>query len=391
MKRLNCWPLANSKYRNMAINKRDYYEVLGVTRSATDQDLKKSYRRLAHQHHPDKNQSDPEAEEKFKEAAEAYAVLSNPEQRQRYDRFGHAGVSSSAANAAWGAPGFGGIEDILGDLFGFGDVFGAAGRTGSRRSAAQRGADLRYDLEITLEQAAVGMTAQLRIPKMETCESCSGSGALPGTKPETCRTCQGAGQVRFQQGFFSVSRTCSACRGAGQVINSPCESCRGAGRVEREKSIEVRIPAGVETGSRLRLQAEGESGMLGGPAGDLYVVIHVAEHEEFERQGNNLYASVPVTFAQAALGAEISVKTLSGDQSLKVPAGTQTGTVFRVRGQGMPVLGGRGKGDLFVSVSVITPTTLTREQRKILEQLAKIETQDLEDKKLVDKVRDIFG
>jgi molecular chaperone DnaJ len=375
----------------MAINKRDYYEVLGVTRSATDQDLKKSYRRLAHQHHPDKNQSDPEAEERFKEAAEAYAVLSNPEQRQRYDRFGHAGVSSSAANAAWGAPGFGGIEDILGDLFGFGDVFGAAGRTGSRRSAAQRGADLRYDLEITLEQAAVGMTAQLRIPKMETCESCSGSGALPGTKPETCRTCQGAGQVRFQQGFFSVSRTCSACRGAGQVINSPCESCRGAGRVEREKSIEVKIPAGVETGSRLRLQAEGESGMLGGPAGDLYVVIHVAEHEQFERQGNNLYASVPVTFAQAALGAEISVKTLSGDQSLKVPAGTQTGTVFRVRGQGMPVLGGRGKGDLFVSVSVITPTTLTREQRKILEQLAKIETQDLEDKKLVDKVRDIFG
>src|SRR5712664_3891109 len=263
MKRLNCWPLVNSKHSNMAINKRDYYEVLGVTRSATEQDLKTSYRRLAHQFHPDKNQSDPAAEEKFKEAAEAYAVLSNAEQRQRYDRFGHAGVSSSAANAAWRAPGFGNIEDILGDLFGFGDVFGAGGRTGSRRSSAQRGADLRYDLEITLEQAAVGMTAQLRIPKLETCESCSGSGAAPGTKPETCNTCQGAGQVRFQQGFFSVSRTCSACRGAGQVINSPCEGCRGAGRVEREKSIEVRIPAGVETGSRLRLQAEGESGMQG--------------------------------------------------------------------------------------------------------------------------------
>lgn len=375
----------------MATNKRDYYEVLGVTRSATEQDLKKAYRRLAHQFHPDKNQTDPEAEEKFKEAAEAYAVLSNSEQRQRYDRFGHAGVSSSAANAAWGAPGFGGIEDILGDLFGFGDVFGAGGRPGSRRSPAQRGADLRYDLEISLEQAALGMTAQLRIPKMETCETCSGSGAAPGTKPETCHTCQGAGQVRFQQGFFSVSRTCSNCRGNGQVISSPCESCRGAGRVEREKSIEVRIPAGVETGSRLRLQAEGESGMLGGPPGDLYVVIHVAEHEEFERQGNNLYASVPITFAQAALGAEVRVKTLDGDQSLKVPPGTQTGTVFRVRGQGMPVLGGRGKGDMFVSVSVITPTTLTREQRKLLEQLAKVETQDLEDKKLVDKVRDIFG
>jgi molecular chaperone DnaJ len=375
----------------MAINKRDYYEVLGVNRSASDQDLKKAYRRLAHQYHPDKNQTDPEAEEKFKEAAEAYGILSNAEQRQRYDRFGHAAVSSSAASAAWGAPGFGGIEDILGDLFGFGDVFGAAGRGGSRRSAAQRGADLRYDLEITLEQAAEGMTAQLRIPKLETCETCTGSGAKPGTKPEVCRTCQGAGQVRFQQGFFSVSRTCSSCRGVGQVISSPCETCRGTGRVEHEKSIEVKIPAGVETGSRLRLQSEGESGTLGGPPGDLYVVIHVAEHEEFERQGNNLYAAVPITFAQAALGSEVKVKTLHDEESLKVPAGTQTGTVFRVRGQGMPVLGGRGKGDLFVSVSVITPTSLNREQRKLLEQLAKIETEDLQDKRLVDKVRDIFG
>src|SRR6267378_2483044 len=374
----------------MAINKRDYYEVLGVTRSATDQDLKSAYRRLAHQHHPDKNQGDPHSEDKFKEAAEAYAVLSDTEQRRRYDRFGHAGVSSGAG-AAWGAPGFSGIEDILGDLFGFGDVFGAGARSGSRRSSAQRGADLRYDLEITLEQAAVGMTAQLRIPKLETCETCKGSGAAEGTKAETCRTCEGAGQVRFQQGFFSVSRTCGSCRGAGQVINSPCEACRGAGRVEQERSIEVKIPAGVETGSRLRLQREGESGVYGGPPGDLYVVIHVAEHEQFERQGNNLYASVQVTFAQAALGAEVGVKTLTGDQSLKVPAGTQTGTVFRVRGQGMPVLGGRGRGDLFVSVSVVTPTMLTREQRKLLEQLEKIETRDLEDKNIADKVRDIFG
>jgi len=374
----------------MAINKRDYYEILGVTRSATDQDLKSAYRRLAHQHHPDKNQGNPHSEDKFKEAAEAYTVLSDPEQRRRYDRFGHAGVSS-AASAAWGAPGFGGIEDILGDLFGFGDVFAAGGRAGGRRSGAQRGADLRYDLEINLEQAAVGMTAQLRIPKLETCETCNGAGSAPGTQPEACRTCEGAGQVRFQQGFFSVSRTCGTCRGTGQVITSPCENCRGAGRVEREKSIEVKIPAGVETGSRLRLQREGESGAYGGPAGDLYVVIHVAEHEHFERQGNNLYASVPVSFAQAALGAEIDVKTLNGEQPLKVPAGTQTGTVFRVRGQGMPVLGGRGRGDLFVSVSVVTPRSLTREQRKLLEQLAKIETTDLEDKKLVDKVRDIFG
>jgi len=374
----------------MPVNKRDYYEILGVTRAASEQDLKSAYRRLAHQHHPDKNQGDPHAEEKFKEAAEAYAVLSDPEQRRRYDRFGHAGVSS-AASAAWGAPGFGGIEDILGDLFGFGDVFGGAGRATSRRSAQQRGADLRYDLEITLEQAAAGMTAQLRIPKLETCEKCHGSGAKPGTQPETCRTCEGAGQVRFQQGFFSVSRTCGACRGTGQVINSPCDTCHGAGRVEQEKSIEVKIPAGVETGSRLRLQREGESGAYGGSPGDLYVVIHVAEHEQFERQGNNLYASVPITFAQAALGSEISVKTLKGDQSLKIPAGTQTGTVFRVRGQGMPVLGGRGRGDLFVAVSVVTPTMLTREQRRLLEQLASVETKDLEDKKLSDKVRDIFG
>jgi molecular chaperone DnaJ len=373
----------------MASNKRDYYEVLRVTRTATEQDLKSAYRRLAHQYHPDKNQGDAGSEEMFKEAAEAYAVLSDPEQRQRYDRFGHAGVAT-ATGAAWGAPGFGNIEDILGDLFGFGDVFGG-GRTGSRRSSAQRGADLRYDLEITLEQAAVGMTAQLRIPKLETCETCKGSGAKEGTQSEVCRTCEGAGQVRFQQGFFSVSRTCASCRGAGQVINSPCEACRGSARVEREKQIEVKIPAGVETGSRLRLQREGESGAFGGPPGDLYVVIHVAEHDQFERQGNNLYASVPVTFAQAALGSEIKVQTLNGDQSLKVPAGTQTGTVFRVRGQGMPVLGGRGRGDLFVAVSVITPTMLTREQRKLLEQLAQIETPDLEDKKLVDKVRDIFG
>src|SRR5437870_3366125 len=370
--------------------KRDYYEVLSVGRSASEPELKSAYRRLAVQHHPDKNPDDPQAEDKFKEAAEAYAVLSDPEQRRRYDRFGHAGVSS-AAGAAWGAPGFSNIEDILGDLFGFGDVFGAGARAGSRRSVAQRGADLRYDLEITLEQAAVGMTAQLRIPKLETCETCKGSGAAAGTKPETCRTCEGAGQVRFQQGFFSVSRTCGNCRGTGRVITSPCEKCRGAGRVERENQIEVKIPAGVETGSRLRLQGEGESGAYGGVPGDLYVVIHVGEHEDFERQGNNLYSSVPVTFAQAALGAEIKVKTLSGENSLKIPAGTQTGTVFRVRGQGMPVLGSRGRGDRLASVSVVPPTLSPPDQRYLLHRLSRIETKDLEDKKLSEKVRDIFG
>jgi len=373
------------------MSKRDYYEVLGVSRTSTEQEIKSSYRRLALQHHPDKNPNDTEAEDRFKEAAEAYSILSDAEQRRRYDRFGHSGVSSGAG-AAWGAPGFSGLEDILGDLFGFGDVFGTGGgRGGGRRTAAQRGADLRYDLEISLEDAANGLTAPLRIPKLETCVACEGAGAAPGTKPETCQTCAGAGQVRYQQGFFSVARTCGACRGAGRVIKTPCPDCKGAGRVENEKTMEVKIPAGVETGSRLRIQGEGEAGVHGGPAGDLYVVIHTSEHERFERQGSNLYSSMPITFGQAALGAEIEVPTLEGEQGLKVPAGTQTGTVFRVKGKGMPVLGGRGRGDLYVAVTVVTPTTLTREQRKLLEQLAQVETRDLEDKGLVEKVRDIFG
>jgi len=374
------------------MSKRDYYEILSVSRTATDQEIKSAYRRLAVKYHPDKNPNDATAEEKFKEAAEAYSVLSDAQQRQRYDRFGHAGVSSSAAGGAgnWGAPGFGGIEDILGDLFGFGDVFGG-GRGGARRSNAQRGADLRYDLEITLEEAATGMTAQLRIPRLETCETCKGSGAKEGTQPETCSTCAGSGQVRYQQGFFSVARTCHVCRGAGRVVKDPCATCNGAGRVEREKQMEVKIPAGVETGSRLRVSGEGESGTQGGAPGDLYVVIHVAEHDQFERQGSNLYEAVPITFAQAALGADLMVKTLDGEEKLKIPTGTQTGTVFRLRGKGMPALGGRGRGDLFVSVTVLTPTSLTREQRRLLEQLAEVESKDLEDKGLVDKVRDIFG
>ena len=366
------------------MSKRDYYEVLGVNRTASDQEIKSAYRRLAVRFHPAKNPDAASAEEKFKEAAEAYGVLADPDQRQRYDRFGHAAVSSGAGQS-WGAPGFGGIEDILGDLFGFGDVFGA------HRAAAQRGADLRYDLEITLEEAYSGMTAQLRIPRLETCETCKGNGAAPGTQPETCNNCGGTGQVRYQQGFFSVARTCQACRGAGRVVKNPCLDCRGAGRIEREKQMEVRIPAGVETGSRLRVQGEGESGTQGGPSGDLYVVIHLAEHQRFERQGSNLYASLPITFAQAALGSDVFVGTIDGEEKIKIPNGTQTGTVFRIKAKGMPVLGGRGRGDLFVSVSVITPTSLTREQRKLLEQLAVVENKDLEDKGLVDKVRDIFG
>ncbi len=374
------------------MSKRDYYEVLEINRSATEAEIKSAYRRLAVRFHPDKNPGDKAAEEKFKEAAEAYSVLSDAEQRGRYDRFGHQGVASGAG-VNWGAQGFGGIEDILSDLFGFGDVFGGGTRSGGggRRNVAQRGADLRYDLEIALEDAAKGMTAQLRIPRLESCTTCKGTGAKAGTEPETCATCSGVGQVRYQQGFFSVARTCGACRGTGRIIKQPCGDCRGAARVEREKEMEVKIPAGVETGSRLRLVGEGEGGAQGGPTGDLYVVIHVKEHERFERQGSNLYTSVPITFAQAALGSEITVETLTAEQALKIPAGTQTGTVFRLKGQGMPVLGGRGHGDLYVSVTLRTPSTLTREQRRLLEELSKIEDRDLADKGLMDKVRDIFG
>jgi molecular chaperone DnaJ len=371
------------------MSKRDYYEVLGVGKGAGEQELKSAYKRLARQFHPDLNPGNGEAEEKFKEVAEAYAVLSNPEQRARYDRYGHAGVSSAGA-PNWGASGFGNIEDIF-DLFGIGEMFG--GRTASgRRTAAQRGSDLRYDLEISLEEAAEGVTAQLRIPRLEACDTCAGTGAKGGAQPEACTTCGGRGEVLYKQGWFAVPRRCAACGGAGRVVENPCETCRGAGRVEREKQMEVKIPAGVETGSRLRIAGEGEGGAQGGPAGDLYVVINVKEHELFERQGANLYAAVPVTFAQAALGAEIDVPTLSGQESLKIPAGTQTGTVFRLKGKGMTVLGGRGHGDLFVSVTLRTPTTLTREQRKLLEELSRIEDHDLEENKtLRDKVRDIFG
>ncbi len=372
------------------MSKRDYYEILGVSRTATEVEIKSAYRKLAVQYHPDKNPGNQEAEEKFKEAAEAYSVLSDAQKRGAYDRFGHAGVGAGAGGAGGGFnAGFSNIEDIF-DLFGFGDMFGgAAGRGG--RSSAQRGADLRYDLEITLEEAATGKEQKLRIPRLETCEECDGRGTEKGTEPETCITCNGSGQTRYQQGFFSVMRTCPNCGGKGQIIKSPCKNCRGAGRVEKEKSLEIKIPAGVETGSRLRIGGEGEAGANGGPTGDLYVVIHVAEHETFERQGANLYASVPISFAQAALGAEIEVKTLDGAETLKVPAGTQTGTVFRIKSQGMPVLGGRGKGDLFVAVTLVTPKTLTKEQRKLLEQLAEIEDKDFEDESFMDKVRNIFG
>ena len=364
--------------------KRDYYEVLGVTRTSTEAEIKRAYRSLAVQYHPDKNPDDPAAEDKFKEAAEAYAVLSDAQKRAAYDRFGH---QAGGAGAGGFDPGFSNIEDIF-DMFGFGDMFGGRG---ARRTTVQRGSDLRYDLEIALEDAATGKDEKLRIPRLEKCDECSGTGAEKGTTAETCITCRGSGQTQYQQGFFSVMRTCANCQGKGQIIKSPCKKCRGAGRVEKEKTIEIKIPAGVETGSRLRVTAEGEAGVNGGPSGDLFIVLHVKEHDQFERQGANLYSAVPVTFAQAALGADIKVKTLDGEEDLKVPAGTQTGTVFRVKGKGMPNLAARGHGDLFVAVTLVTPKTLTKEQRKLLEQLAEIEDVDFSDESFIDKVRNIFG
>jgi molecular chaperone DnaJ len=367
-------------------SKRDYYEVLGVQRGATEQELKQAYRRLAIKFHPDKNPGDSEAEERFKEIAEAYQVLSQSELRARYDRFGHAGVGSTAgAGAGQGFPGF---EELF-DIFGIGDIFG--GRQG-QRAGSRRGSDLRYDIEITLEEAAAGVKTKIRVPRLETCEICHGSGAAEGSHPTRCNTCAGTGHVRYQQGFFSVSRTCSTCRGTGKVIKDACRECRGEGRVEREKTLEIKMPAGVDNGSRLRITGEGEAGEHGAHRGDLYVIVHVKEHDVFERRDANLYCTIPISFTQAALGAELTAPTLDGEEKLHVSEGTQAGTVFRLKGKGMPVLGGRGRGDLFVSVNVITPTGLSREQRRLLEELAKLEGDGhQEDRGIIDKVKDIFG
>jgi molecular chaperone DnaJ len=369
-------------------SKRDYYDVLGCRRDASDQELKQAYRRLAIKYHPDKNPGDEEAEERFKEIAEAYQVLSQPEIRARYDRFGHAGLGAGAAAGGGFGAGFPGFDDILSDLFGLGEMFGGRG---GRRSGPSRGSDLRYDIEITLGEAAKGFKTKIKIPRLEQCDSCRGSGAAEGTTPARCSTCSGSGQVRYQQGFFSVSRTCSACRGAGRIIRDPCKECRGAGRVERERSMEIKIPAGVDSGSRLRIAGEGEGGEAGGPRGDLYVVIHIKEHEVFERREANLYCTKSISFSRATLGGETSVKTLDGEETLRVPSGTQTGTVFRLRGHGMPTIGGHGRGDLFVAVNIVTPTSLSREQRRLLEEFSALESEETgQDKGLFDKVRESF-
>jgi molecular chaperone DnaJ len=381
------------------VSKRDYYEVLGVTRTATDVEIKSAYRKQAMNYHPDRNPGDHAAEERFKECAEAYAVLADSEKRSLYDRFGHAGVGSPASGG-FDPTVFSGFEDILGglgDIFGFGDLFGG----GRRRGGPQRGGDLRYDLEITFEEAARGTETTIQIPRQENCETCRGSGAAPGSSPTVCSQCRGMGQVRFQQGFFTVARTCPQCRGTGKLITKPCQSCRGAGRVNKERKIGVKIPAGIATGQQLRLQNEGDGGSAGGPPGHLFVVVHVQEHEFFRRDGLNLFCEIGVNFTTLALGGEIQVPTLDGTEIVKVPEGTQTGTTLRLRGKGMPDVGGRGKGDLLATVQVQTPKKLSREQRQLLEQLAKVLPKEKfeprthgseeEDRNLFDRVKDMFG
>jgi molecular chaperone DnaJ len=381
------------------VSKRDYYEILGVTRTSTDVEIKSAYRKLALKHHPDRNPGDKAAEEKFKEAAEAYAVLADTDKRHMYDRFGHAGLGG-AATGGFDPTVFTGFEDILGglgDIFGIGDIFGPGGR---RRGGPQRGSDLRYDLEISFEESARGTETSIQIPRQETCDTCKGSGAAAGSQPTTCPQCQGRGQLRYQQGFFTVARTCGQCRGTGTVIAKPCATCKGQGRVPKERKITVRIPAGIATGQRLRLSGEGEAGPGGGPSGDLYVVIHVQEHAFFQRENNDLYCEIPVNFTTVALGGEVRVPTLEGEEAFTVPEGTASGATFRLRGRGVPDVSGRGRGDLLFTIRVVTPKKLSKDQKKLLEQLAATlpkeqfeptPVEDGHDKGLFGKVKDIFG
>ena len=345
------------------MSKRDYYEVLGVGRDAGDGDLKKAYRRLAMKYHPDRNPDDADAEEKFKEASEAYEILSDAEKRRAYDQFGHAGVDPSQG----GAGGFS-FEGNFGDIFGdvFGDIFGG-GRGG--RGGPARGSDLRYNMRLDLEQAVNGDTVEIRIPVLAGCEDCDGSGSAPGTSPVTCPDCQGAGQVRTSQGLFAIQQTCPRCRGQGRIITDPCRGCGGAGRKEKPKTLSVKVPAGVDTGDRIRLTGEGEAGPQGGPPGDLYVQVEVNDHPIFVREGRHLYCEVPISFPDAALGGELEVPTLDGRVKLKIPPETQTGKVFRLRGKGVTQVRGGGIGDLLCKVVVETPVKLTDEQKKLLEQL----------------------
>jgi len=346
----------------MSAGPRDYYEVLGVPRDATEAEIKKAYRQLALQCHPDRNPNNREAEERFKEVNEAYAVLSDQDKREQYDRFGR-------VDGAVGDFNFAGFGDLFGDLF-EGFFGGTAGRP--RGGRGRRGADLRYDLEITLEEAARGVETKIQIPRREPCEACKGSGLEPGTRRATCPTCQGHGQVRFTQGFLTVGRTCPQCGGEGTLVKSPCKECRGQGRIEREHLLKVRIPPGVEHGSQIRLQGEGEAGLRGGASGDLYVVISIKEHDLFTRHGDDLLSQLPLSFPQAALGAEVGVPTLDGPASLRIPPGTQNGDILRLKGKGMPNLRGFGGGDLLFQVVVEVPTKLTAKQRAALEEFERV-------------------
>jgi len=365
--------------------------VLGVTRTCTEQELKSAYRKLALQFHPDRNPNNPDAEDKFKEVSEAYAILADSEKRAAYDRYGHSGLGGSGQSSGFDASGFQDLSDIFGEFFGFGDAFG--GGSSRRRNRVQRGADLREDLPLEFEEAFFGTETKVVVRRHEACEECRGSGAAAGKGPTTCKSCAGRGQVRYQQGFFSIARTCGACQGTGSVITDPCPKCKGEGRILRQRTVDARVPAGVEDGTRIRFSGAGEVGQFGGPAGDLYVVLHVKEHPFFERDGNDLHCVVPISVTQAAMGAEISVPTMEGQHALKIPDGTQPGTAFRIKNKGVPVLNGHGRGDLYVQVRVQIPAKLSKRQRELLQELettAKIDNQPLL-RSLLGKMKDILG
>ena len=371
--------------------KRDYYEVLGVNRDADAEAIKKAYRKLAMKHHPDRNPDDKSAEEKFKEAKEAYEILTDGQKRAAYDQYGHAGVDPSAGGGRGGA-GSSGFSDAFGDIFG--DIFGQA--RGGSRSGVYRGADLRYNLEITLEQAARGTETKIRIPTAENCETCHGSGSKPGTQPKTCPTCEGHGQVRVQQGFFSIQQTCPKCHGTGKFIADPCGSCHGAGRIKKHKTLSVKIPAGVDEGDRIRLSGEGEPGVNGGPPGDLYVQMQVKPHAVFQRESNDLHCEMPVSFATAALGSEIDIPTLDGQAKIRIPAETQSGKIFRLRGKGIKGVRSHTHGDLMCHVVVETPVHLTERQKELLCEFEAISLKDSDRhspraKSWMDKVKDFFA
>lgn len=370
----------------MNATKRDYYEVLGLRRDCDDQELKGSYRKLALKYHPDRNPGDQEAEERFKEAAEAYSILSDPQKRAAYDRYGFQGVQGAAGGVDPNA--FVDFSDILGDFFGFGDLFGGS----RRRSRVQRGEDLRYDLEITFEDMMKGLSADLQVPRMEACKTCGGTGADKDDGLTTCPMCRGRGEVVYQQSFLQIRRTCSQCNGRGQIIRRACPTCKGEAQIRTERKLKVNIPAGVDNGTRMRLSGEGQPGAHGGPPGDLYVVISVKEHPIFERQGDDLYCTVPINVAQAALGTEVDLLTLDGLQVVKIPEGSQGGARVKLRNLGVPRLQSSGRGDLFVNVNVRIPAKLTRDQRKLFEQLRETLPAENEphEKGLLDRVKDYF-